>query len=205
MNYIVLKAVKNNQENIYIENKINKKIIFIGCGIGCIICCVTCGGIYYYLKFYEKNSILNETQQGLLYDVLSKTNVNDLSHGVRVLDAKIKDEKAVKEFILSIDGEKDSMKKYIKEFKKFTHPSWTIFNKLVDLNINKFDKNKICDLFLGQDILNKLKNKGVDINLLIENNISIIQNILGDNYSLFEELTKNNKVLSQFILIYLAV
>ena len=203
MNYVI-KAVENNQSTV--EKKVKIQVFTRVLVIGFLLVSPI---MYCYFKFCKKIPTLNETQQGLLYNILSKKiNEKDMFHDVKVLDAKTKDEKAVKNFIVTLSQRTTNdnlFQDHIKEFKKFTHPSWTIFNKLVDLNINKFDKNKICDLFLGQDILNKLKNKGVDINLLIENNISIIQNILGDNYSLFEELTKNNKVLSQFILIYLAV
>ena len=182
MNYVI-KAVENNQSTV--EKKVKIQVFTRVLVIGFLLVSPI---MYCYFKFCKKIPTLNETQQGLLYNILSKKiNEKDMFHDVKVLDAKTKDEKAVKNFIVTLSQRTTNdnlFQDHIKEFKKFTHLSWTPFKDLVNLNISKENYEKICNAF-------------------IKNEENIDQNILENkNFNLLQELKRDNKTLFCFILEY---
>ena len=73
-----------------------------------------------------------------------QVNSNDiLFREAKFLDVKTDDEKAVKNFMISIEKitiEDNFFKNHVNEFKKFTHPSWVTFK---ELDINKSDCDEI--------------------------------------------------------------
>jgi len=179
---------------------------------------------------YTKTLTLNETQQGLLYDILSKKvktqsevfydvetqqevlydkllfdNLfntynykgyglyklfikDDLFLNVKTLCAITNDEKAVKNFILSIEQKSKFFRNYIKEFKNFTHSSWKSFKGLVNLNINKID----CDNMYIAVCVIEVMIKSSFFDERFDESFKIIKNILKNKFELFQDLWKND-------------
>jgi len=198
MNYVI-KAVENNQSTV--EKKVKIQVFTRVLVIGFLLVSPI---MYCYFKFCKKIPTLNETQQGLLYNILSKKiNEKDMFHDVKVLDAKTKDEKAVKNFIVTLSQRTTNdnlFQDHIKEFKKFTHLSWTPFKELINLNISQSDGNNIYD---SMSKIGLMYNSSVDLQQFVKNvKINIIKNILGDKFALFQKLAKENETLFSFILEY---
>jgi len=205
MDCVVRNTIGNNQsinENKNIEYKISE---IIGIAILIYVFILFEPRIHsFYLKYCQKIPKLNETQQELLYDILSKNfNKNDLFYNARVLDAKTENQKAVKNFIVTLSQRTTNdniLKNHVNKFKNFTHPSWVQFKELVNLNISKDDRKKIYTTLFKIYLMQK-NPKTLD-QKFIHSSQKIVENILRDKFIVLQELIKENPTLSGVVLEY---
>jgi len=165
---------------------------------------------------------LNETQQGLLYEISSyEDGITPFVNVECLKEVYTKDEKAVKEFILSINKkttEDNRIQEYVRIFKDFTHPSWSSFKELVNYYIMEdncekmykaIDQISILRKNIYEDIFTKLLGHQQTLDKYkkpIDSQVEIIKGILSNTsinkFITLQELSKENFTLFIIILGY---